>query len=111
MKATKLTGERIKEYLSEGKRFDGRSPESFRDIVIEKDVSIGLSKGALVSEIRDAMYGNENSTPKIISFIAGLGGRDIGIYSIENVIKTCENALESEVDDVCWVDLNVEQLP
>jgi len=79
--------------------------------VIEKDVSIGLSKGALVSEIRDAMYGNENSTPKIISFIAGLGGRDIGIYSIENVIKTCENALESEVDDVCWVDLNVEQLP
>ena len=34
-----LTGKRIKEYLSEGKRFDGRKPEEFRDIIIEKGVS------------------------------------------------------------------------
>ncbi len=34
-----LTGERIKEYLSEGKRFDGRKPEEFREIIIETGVS------------------------------------------------------------------------
>ena len=39
MKNTKITGDRIKQYLEEGKRFDGRKPDEFRDIIIEKDVS------------------------------------------------------------------------
>ena len=38
-KTLKITGERIKEYLKQGKRFDGRKPEEFRKIVIEKDIS------------------------------------------------------------------------
>ena len=33
------TADRIREYLLEGKRFDGRAPEQFRDLVIEKDIS------------------------------------------------------------------------
>lgn len=33
------TGNRIKEYLKEGKRFDGRTPYDFREIVIEEGVS------------------------------------------------------------------------
>lgn len=39
METSKVTGERIKEYLKEGKRFDGRKLEEFRDISIETDVS------------------------------------------------------------------------
>jgi exosome complex component RRP42 len=35
-----VTGDRIKAYLKEGKRFDGRTPEQFRDLIIEKDVSM-----------------------------------------------------------------------
>ena len=35
----KITGERIKTYLEEGKRFDKRELDEFRDIVIESDVS------------------------------------------------------------------------
>lgn len=36
-----VTADRIKEYMkSEGKRFDGRSLEDFRDLTIEKDVSV-----------------------------------------------------------------------
>ena len=35
-----VTGNRIKKYLKEGKRFDGRTPEQFRDLIIEKDVSV-----------------------------------------------------------------------
>lgn len=37
----KITGERIKEYMEkEGKRFDSRKLEEFREIIIEKDVSV-----------------------------------------------------------------------
>ncbi|MFH1325607.1 MAG: exosome complex protein Rrp42 [archaeon] len=42
METSKITGNRIKEYLEIGKRFDGRKPEEFRDIEIET----GISKNA-----------------------------------------------------------------
>ena len=42
IESSKLTSERIREYLSEGKRFDGRKPDEFREISIE----CGLSKKA-----------------------------------------------------------------
>jgi len=34
-----ITGDRIKKYLKEGKRFDGRGLEEFRELTIEKEVS------------------------------------------------------------------------
>ncbi len=39
METPRVTGERIKEFLQEGKRFDGRNPEEFREIFIETGVS------------------------------------------------------------------------
>ena len=39
MKTSGLTGKRIAEYLKEEKRFDGRRPEDFREVVIETGVS------------------------------------------------------------------------
>ena len=39
METSKLTGERIKEYLSKGKRFDERKLNEFREIIIETGVS------------------------------------------------------------------------
>ncbi len=39
IKTPELTGNRIKEYLEQGKRFDGRKPEDFREIIIETGVS------------------------------------------------------------------------
>ncbi len=39
MKTSKLTGKRIKEYLSQGKRFDNRKPDEFRNIEIETNIS------------------------------------------------------------------------
>lgn len=35
----KITADRIREYLEQGKRFDGRKPFEFRDIIIEDKVS------------------------------------------------------------------------
>ena len=39
MKTPNITGDRIKEYLKEGKRFDGRKLDEFRDLIIETDVA------------------------------------------------------------------------
>ena len=39
METPKITGERVSKYLSQGKRFDDRSPDDFRDIEIETGVS------------------------------------------------------------------------
>ena len=39
MKTPDITVERIKKYLSEGKRFDGRGPEDFREIIVETGVA------------------------------------------------------------------------
>ncbi len=36
---SEITRERIRKYLESGKRFDGRKPDEFRDIVIEPEVS------------------------------------------------------------------------
>ena len=43
-----LTAERIREYLKEGKRFDGRKPDEFREIVIETGVSKNAEGSARV---------------------------------------------------------------
>jgi exosome complex component RRP42 len=44
----RITEERIKEYLGKGKRFDGRKPEEFRNIEIEKGVSKNAEGSARV---------------------------------------------------------------
>jgi len=38
-KASQITGDLIRKYLSEGKRFDGRKPEEHRELTIEKNIS------------------------------------------------------------------------
>ncbi len=48
METSKITGERIKEYLSQGKRFDNRKPEQFREIVVEEGVSKNAEGSARV---------------------------------------------------------------
>lgn len=42
METAKITGNRIREYLEQGKRFDGRKPDEFREISVE----VGVSKNA-----------------------------------------------------------------
>ncbi len=39
---SRMTGERIREYLSQGKRFDNRNPDEFREISVE----VGFAKNA-----------------------------------------------------------------
>ncbi len=55
-------------------------------IVLDRALSFGGPGGPVCSEIRSALY-NEDNKPKIISFVGGLGGRDITVAGFEEIVK------------------------
>jgi len=55
-------------------------------IVLDRALSFGGPGGPVCSEIRSALY-NEDKKPKVISFVGGLGGRDITSVGFEEIIN------------------------
>ena len=55
-------------------------------IVLDKAISFGGPGGVVCSEIRSALY-NQSKRPKVISFVGGLGGRDISPQGFEEIIN------------------------
>lgn len=62
-----------------------------RIAVLDKNVSLGAggatARGAVALEVRDALYGE--SIP-VLDYVIGLGGRDVRIGDIKNVVALCE---------------------
>lgn len=62
-----------------------------RIAVLDKNVVLGAgggtARGAVALEVRDALYGE--SVP-VLDYILGLGGRDVQIGDIKNVVALCE---------------------
>lgn len=54
-------------------------------IVLDRCISFGGPGGPVSSEIRAALY-DEKERPKVVSFIGGLGGRDMSVKDFEYVI-------------------------
>ena len=55
-------------------------------IVLDRALSFGGPGGPVCSEIRSALY-NEDNKPKIVSFVGGLGGRDITVAGFEEIVN------------------------
>jgi pyruvate ferredoxin oxidoreductase alpha subunit len=55
-------------------------------IVLDRALSYGGPAGPVCSEIRSALY-NEELRPKVVSFIGGLGGRDITPAGFEDIVQ------------------------
>jgi len=55
-------------------------------IVLDRAISFGGPGGPVCSEIRSALYDEENK-PKVVSFIGGLGGRDITVANFEEIVN------------------------
>ena len=55
-------------------------------IVLDRALSFGGPGGPVCSEVKAALY-NEAKKPKIVSFVAGLGGRDITRAGFEQIIN------------------------
>jgi pyruvate ferredoxin oxidoreductase alpha subunit len=54
-------------------------------IVVDRALSFGGPGGPVCSEVRSALYG-ETQKPKVVSFVAGIGGRDITPAGFETII-------------------------
>ena len=55
-------------------------------IVLDRALSFGGPGGPVCSEIKAALY-NMDKKPKIISFVGGLGGRDISVTGFEEIVR------------------------
>lgn len=55
-------------------------------IVLDRALSFGGPAGPVCSEVRSALYGQAKQ-PKVVSFVAGLGGRDITVAGFEEIIR------------------------
>ncbi|MDZ4230866.1 MAG: transketolase C-terminal domain-containing protein, partial [Dehalococcoidales bacterium] len=55
-------------------------------IVLDRALSTGGPGGPVASEIKAALY-NEPKKPKVVSFVGGLGGRDISVSGFEDIIN------------------------
>ena len=64
--------------------------ESVKDadvlIVLDRAISYGGPGGPLASEVKAAFY-DQVKKPKIISFVGGLGGRDITVAGFKDIVK------------------------
>ena len=55
-------------------------------IVLDRAISFGGQGGPVGSELRSALY-NLPKRPRVVDFIAGLGGRDVSPDDFENIVK------------------------
>ena len=64
--------------------------ESVKDaellIVLDRAISYGGPGGPLASEVKTAFY-NQANRPKIVSFVGGLGGRDITVAGFKDMVE------------------------
>ncbi len=74
--------------------------------VMERNISFGFG-GAVYAEL-GATFANLKEKPKIVDFIVGLGGRDITFNTYQAVLDIAEKALNEDVDEVNWIDVNKE---
>jgi pyruvate ferredoxin oxidoreductase alpha subunit len=66
-------------------------------IVIEKNISLGLGSGSVLSEVRDALYHLKNK-PKIVGAVVGLGGTDVRSKDINALIDKSKTMKDGEVE-------------
>lgn len=63
--------------------------------VFERALSFGMG-GVLCSEVKAAFYHDENKRPKVVSFIGGLGGRDIHVEEFEYIIERTREKMKGK---------------
>jgi pyruvate ferredoxin oxidoreductase alpha subunit len=55
-------------------------------IVLDRSLSVGGPGGPVCSEVKAALY-NQEERAQIVSFVGGLGGRDISVADFENMVR------------------------
>jgi pyruvate ferredoxin oxidoreductase alpha subunit len=60
--------------------------------VIDQNISMGMG-GVLHSELAGALYGHPHAPPQLLSFIGGLGGRDISLEELFEIADVTRRAV------------------
>jgi pyruvate ferredoxin oxidoreductase alpha subunit len=68
-----------------------------RVVVLDRAISIG-ARGIVANEVRAALYPAAH-TPDVVGVIAGLGGRDVSVATLERALRATEDT---------WIDLKPE---
>ena len=55
-------------------------------IVLDRAISFGGPGGPVASEVKAALY-NQPGRPKVVSFVGGLGGRDVTVSGFQDIIR------------------------
>ena len=63
--------------------------------VIDQNISMGMG-GVLHAELAGALYGHPHAPPLLLSFIGGLGGRDISMEEFFEITATTQTAVEQQ---------------
>jgi pyruvate ferredoxin oxidoreductase alpha subunit len=68
--------------------------------VIDRDYSFGspFASGVVANEIRAAMY-NAEQRPPLLSFISGLGGREVTLDDVYRATELCYGAAKAGKSD------------
>jgi len=79
--------------------------------VMDANFSMG-SEGAVALDLKAKMCGRPGA-PKVIDFIAGLGGKDLSMKSMEWMVEKAEQVLRGDMPQIepCWVNLNPAIVP
>ena len=73
--------------------------------VVDRNCSFGVG-GIFAQEIRASLY-NRPERPPVFSYIAGLGGRDITVQTLETIYRMTREQAAPQPESV-WVGLNEE---
>ena len=68
-------------------------------IVFDRCISFGGPAGPVSSEIRAALY-DDREKPRVVSFIGGLGGRDVSVKDFEYVIDRGKEIAEKSSEEL-----------
>jgi len=77
--------------------------------VIEKDISLGL-EGIIATDVRATFAGHDG--PNVLSYVAGLGGRDVTVPQLKTIMKEAATWKGRESpDEPFWVGLKRDIIP
>jgi pyruvate ferredoxin oxidoreductase alpha subunit len=80
-------------------------------VVLDANFSMG-SEGAVGMDLKAKLCGRPGA-PRVFDFIAGLGGREVNIDTVDRIVKKAEEFILSEtyLPESYWMDLNPDILP
>jgi pyruvate ferredoxin oxidoreductase alpha subunit len=78
--------------------------------VLDRNISMGM-EGAVYTDLKAALY-NVDKAPAMLGFIIGLGGRDITVPDINNIVNKGFAKMAGErVSEMEWYNLDTNILP